>query len=185
MAEDQPEIDTTQADIEAVEEAAAELPEVETAPVADSFESRLQQAESRAAEYLDGLQRERATFQNYKRRVEREKAEQAQVIAGSVLFKLLPVLDDFNRAMSAVPAENKTQWFEGIALIQRKFEKFLEDQGVSEINALGQAFDPNFHEAISVDTDSEAASGTITQVLQRGYLQGERVLRPAMVRVAE
>jgi molecular chaperone GrpE len=163
---------------------AAETP-VAAAPVANDVLARLEQAEKQATEYLEGLQRERATFQNYKKRVEREKAEQVQVLTGSLLLKLLPVLDDFNRAMGAVPAEDKTQWFEGIALIQRKFEKFLEDQGLTEINALGQSFDPAFHEAIGVDMGSEAASGTITQVLQRGYMLGDRVLRPALVRVAE
>ncbi len=145
---------------------------------------RLEEAESRAGEYLDSLQRERAAFQNYRRRVERERAEQAQVIAGELLLKLLPTLDDFYRAMEAVPAGERNQWFEGIALILRKFERFLADEGVEEIPALGQPFDPALHEAVGVDSDSEAASGTITAVLQRGYRQGDRLLRPALVRVA-
>ncbi len=145
---------------------------------------RLEEAESRAGEYLDSLQRERAAFQNYRRRVERERAEQAQVIAGELLLKLLPTLDDFYRAMEAVPEGERNQWFEGIALILRKFERFLADEGVEEIPALGQPFDPALHEAIGVDHDSEADSGTITAVLQRGYRLGDRVLRPALVRVA-
>ena len=146
--------------------------------------NKLQQAEARAAEYLDGLQRERAAFQNYKRRVERERADQAQVVTGGLLLKLLPILDDFDRAIGAVPADARNQWFDGVTLIRRKLEKLLEDQGVKEMQALGQPFDPNFHEAIGVDDGSDAASGTITEVLQRGYVQGDRVLRPALVRVA-
>lgn len=146
---------------------------------------RLEEAESRAGEYLDSLQRERAAFQNYRRRVERERAEQAQLIAGDLLLKLLPTLDDFYRAMDAVPQSERDQWLEGIALILRKFERFLADEGVEEIPALGQPFDPALHEAVGVDHDSGAASGTITAVLQRGYRMGDRVLRPALVRVAE
>ncbi len=145
---------------------------------------QLTSAETRANEYLESLQRERASFQNYKRRVEREKAEQSRAAAGNVMTKLLPVLDDFYRALNAVPAESRDQWFEGVGLILRKFERFLQDEGVTEIEALGQPFDPNFHEVVGMDQESEAESGTITEVLLRGYLLGDRVLRPAMVKVA-
>ncbi|NLX09024.1 MAG: nucleotide exchange factor GrpE [Chloroflexi bacterium] len=145
---------------------------------------QLEQAEARAQEYLDSLQRERAAFQNYKRRVERERDDQRQQLTGSVLARFLPVLDDFYRAMEAVPADQCDQWYEGVLLIQRKLERVLQDEGVSEIEALGLEFDPNFHEAVGVDEGVEAESGTITQVLLRGYKHGDRVLRPAMVRVA-
>jgi molecular chaperone GrpE len=146
---------------------------------------QLEQAEARAAEYLDSLQRERAAFQNYKRRVEREREELTQVSAGRLLVKLLPVLDDFYRAIEAVPDGERDNWFDGAALILRKFERLLQDEGVTEIAALGEPFDPNFHEAVGVDVDTGAESGTITAVMQRGYRHGERVLRPVMVRVAE
>jgi molecular chaperone GrpE len=174
-------------------EAADEAIEVDTAEEAEMIQTeeenplavQLEQAEARAAEYLDSLQRERATFQNYKRRVEREREEQAQLAGGRVLTRLLPVLDDFYRAMDAVPDGERDQWFGGVALILRKFERLLQDEGVAEIEALGQPFDPNFHEAVGVDPDPDAESGTITAVMQRGYRRGDRVLRPAMVRVAE
>ena len=155
--------------------------EVEESPLV----AQLEQAETRAAEYLDSLQRERAAFQNYKRRVERERDEQAQAVAASVLLKLLPTLDDFYRAMDAARDAERDEWVDGVTLILRKFERFLEDQGVTEIEALGAPFDPAYHEALGIDPGSDAESGTVTQVLQRGYRYGERVLRPAMVRVAE
>lgn len=168
---------------------AEELTEAEQTVAAENdlaaLTVRLEEAESRAGEYLDSLQRERAAFQNYRRRVERERAEQSQLIAGELLLKLLPTLDDFYRAMDAVPAGERNQWFEGIVLILRKFERFLADEGVVEIEALGQPFDPALHEAVGVDHDSGAASGTVTAVLRRGYRLGDRVLRPALVRVAE
>jgi molecular chaperone GrpE len=147
--------------------------------------AQLEQAELRAEEYLDSLKRERASFQNYRKRVEHERVEQQRMATGNVLMKLLPILDDFHRAMDAIPGDQRNEWFEGVALIQRKLERFMQDEGVTEIDALGQEFDPNFHEAVGVDSDAGAESGTVTQVLQRGYKHGDRVLRPAMVRVAE
>ena len=151
----------------------------------ETVSARLEQAEARAAEYLDSLQRERAAFQNYKRRVERERADQAKVAEARLLLKLLPVLDDFYRALDAVPEEYQDEWYQGIVLILRKLERYLQDEGVSEIEALGKPFDPTYHEAVGVDTESKAESGTVTEVLQRGYMHGERVLRPALVRVAQ
>lgn len=150
----------------------------------EALEVLLEQAEARADEYLESLRRERAAFQNYKRRVEAERADQRQAATADVLLKLLPVLDDFHRAMDAVPEDERNQWYEGVQLIQRKFERVLADQGVTEIEAQGEPFDPKYHEAVGVDPDSDAEPETVTVVLQRGYMHGERVLRPAMVRVA-
>ena len=145
---------------------------------------RLEEAESRAAEYLDSLQRERAAFQNFKKRVDREREEQRKAITGDVLLRLLPTLDDFHRALSAVPEDERDDWYEGVRMIQRKLERFLEEEGVTEMEVLGEEFDPAYHEAVGVNHDTDADSGTITEVLQRGYMHRDRVLRPAMVRVA-
>lgn len=150
----------------------------------ESLTVQLERAEARAEEYLDSLQRERASFQNYKKRVERERVDQSRVIAGNLLLKLLPVLDDFYRATEAVPEEKHDDWYQGTLMIQRKLERLLEEEGVTEIKALGEPFDPNFHEAVGMDETTDAESGTVTTVLQRGYKLGDRVLRPAMVRVA-
>lgn len=186
---DEPEIAAAE-EVPTQEEPPIEPGDVE-APVAVEGEEevplsvQLEQAQTKADEYLDSLQRERAAFQNFRRRVERERAEQRQEIAGSVLQKLLPTLDDFHRAMQAVPEDQRNEWFNGVALIQRKLERLLADEGVAEMDALGKPFDPSYHEAVGVDADTGAESGTITEVLQRGYLHGDRVLRPAMVRVAE
>ncbi len=184
----QPEVDEPTAGENAAEHTAEEIVEEAAEDAVDDTIDRLSEqvveAEARAEELLDSLKRERAAFQNYKKRVERERADQQQVIAGSVLLKLLPILDDFHRAMDAVPEDERDEWFDGVALILRKFERFLDEQGVSEIDAEGAPFDPNYHEAVSVDPDADAAPETVTDVLQRGYMHGDRVLRPAMVRVA-
>ena len=143
----------------AQEEAAAE-PDQEEEP---SLDVQLERAEARADEYLESLQRERASFQNYRKRVEAERAQQAERVRGEVLLKLLPVLDDFYRATEAVPEDSRDSWYEGILLILRKLERFLEDQGVKEIPALGEKFDANFHEAVGVvdstDAEPERSSG--------------------------
>ncbi len=159
--------------------------DADTAPAdEDDMTAQLAEVEAQAADYLDILQRERATFQNYKRRVERERAEQKQLLEGEMLLKLLPVLDDFYRAMDAVPEAEQDDWYAGVAMILKKFERYLTDAGVAEMEAQGALFNPAYHEAIGVDSASDVACDTVTMVLQRGYMLGDRVLRPAMVRVA-
>lgn len=150
-----------------------------------SLDVQLERAEARAEEYLDSLQRERASFKNFRKRVEAERTQQADRVRGEVLLKLLPVLDDFYRATEAVPDDQRDSWYEGVMLILRKLERFLEDQGVTEIPALGAKFDPNFHEAIGVDGSADAEPETVVEVVQRGYQQNNWVLRPALVRVAQ
>jgi molecular chaperone GrpE len=136
-------------------------------------------------ELTAALQRERADFQNFRKRVERENEQLKSRLGGDILGKFLPVLDDFQRAMDSLPAEQReSDWLKGFHLIFRKFQAIVEAEGVTEINPLGQAFDPNLHEAIGTDDDSPYESQQVSAVLQRGYRQGERVLRPAMVRVA-
>src|SRR3954452_15826943 len=104
-----------------------------------------------AAEYLDALQRKRASFINYKRRSEQERSETVQYATSNLLKKLLPVVDDFDRAMAAIPEEERqnNRWVEGIELIGRKLHNILEQEGVEPIEALGQPCDPNLHEAVA------------------------------------
>jgi len=137
-------------------------------------------------EFKDALQRERADFQNFRKRIERETDMLKAKTVGDVLGKFLPVVDDFERAVNAIPEEEREKdWVAGISLILRKLQALLEAEGVQQIDPLGQDFDPNYHEAIGADEPSdEFASGQVTAVLQKGYLKGDRVLRPAMVRVA-
>ncbi|MBN1201895.1 MAG: nucleotide exchange factor GrpE [Anaerolineae bacterium] len=184
-AQDAPEVLTGAADAPPPDAAAPDLEyEAEAEKEEDLLEAQLEQAQARADEYLDSLQRERASFQNFRKRVERERQEIGRVAARNLLLKLLPVLDDFHRAMDAVPEDERDEWFEGVVMIRRKFERLLEEEGVTEIDAFGAEFDPNFHEAVGIDPDTDADSGTITEVLLRGYKYGDSVLRPAMVRVA-
>jgi len=147
------------------------------------LEKTLAEAQAQAAEYKDGWQRSVADFQNYRRRVDAEKAETYQMAAGSIIKRYLPVLDDMERAMQGRPA-NLT-WADGIELIYRKLQSILEAEGIKRIEAEGKMFDPNFHEAISQEPAEGVESGTVLAVIRNGYMLGERVIRPAMVRVAQ
>jgi molecular chaperone GrpE len=140
---------------------------------------------AKANEYLEGWQRTRAEFANYKRRTEREITESRERGALDALSSLLPIIDDFERAIANVPEElQDNPWTSGTTLLMRKFEKLLAEYNVEVIDPTGQPFDPSQHEAIGMEASDTVESGHITVTLQKGYLSGERVLRPALVRVA-
>lgn len=145
----------------------------------------VQAAQTQAQEYLQGWQRARAEFANYKKRVEREMKDSYGSAAGSVLKDILPAIDDFERAMNNVPEHLKDDpWVGGVGMILRKLNKVLEDYNVTVIDPTGEPFDPNRHEAIGTDDSSEVETGHVTVTMQKGYVLGDRVLRPALVRVA-
>lgn len=149
------------------------------------FQSELQEALARADEYLDGWQRARAEFTNYKKRVEREQAQAHQTAAGNILKRYLDISDDLERALRNRPqGEEGAAWAEGIDLIYRKLVSTIESEGVKKIDTEGQFFDPMLHEAISQEDSDHHESGQIIEVVQPGFMLGERVLRPARVRVA-
>jgi molecular chaperone GrpE len=146
---------------------------------------QLTAAQQEANTNLEGWQRARAEFANYKKRVERELHESYDRATIDTLIKLLPVIDDFERAMDNVPEQlGDHPWVEGVTLIQRKFQKMLDELEVIPLDPVGEVFDPNFHEAVGVDADTDVESGHVSQTLQKGYACGDRVLRPALVRVA-
>jgi molecular chaperone GrpE len=184
----EPEAEATPAGSAAAEnEAAGVQPDVPSpAPEAPSgleeLERQLAEAQSQAAEYKDGWQRSVADFQNYRRRVQVEKDEAYQTALGNVIKRYLPILDDLERALQNKPAD---PWADGIELVSRKLKTILENEGVERIQAEGQMFDPNFHEAISQEPAEGVESGRVIGVVQNGYMLGERVLRPATVRVAQ
>jgi molecular chaperone GrpE len=137
-------------------------------------------------EYLDGWQRARADFVNYKKRIEREQREAYRRAAGDILTRYLGVVDDLERALKDRPTEgDPSNWADGVELIYRKLQSVLEAEGVETIGALGQPFDPNLHEAISHEESDEQPAGYVIDVVQQGYRMGEQVLRPALVRVAK
>jgi len=163
-------------------------PKPEAAPAADTLQKELEAAQAKAAEYLDGWQRARAELANYKRRIDREQAEIHQNAAGRIIARYLEVLDDFDRAMQERPADDGgdlAKWAEGAALIYRKFQKVLDAEGVTRIDAEGKEFDPARHEAVTHETCDGHAAGEVIAVVRQGYQLGDRVIRPALVRVAK
>lgn len=144
---------------------------------------QLKDAESKMVEYKDGWARSQAEFQNFRKRVERDNELFKVSTKGDIIKKVLPVLDDLERALQNRPAGDA--WASGIELVVRKFQNILDLEGVKKIEAKGAAFDPNFHEAISHEPSEEAESGHVIDVVQNGYVIGERVIRPALVRVAQ
>lgn len=158
--------------------------ENEEAPL--SLAEQLAAAEAKAAEYLDGWQRARAEFANARKRLERERGESYLNASVDIATQLLPILDDYDRALNSVPAAiAQDSWFEGIQLVRRKLQNILENLKVTPIEAVGQPFDPNFHEALSLQSSDEYESGTVIAEAQTGYKLGDRVLRPSLVYVAE
>jgi molecular chaperone GrpE len=149
------------------------------------FAARLEACEAKANEYLEGWQRSRAEFSNYKKRIDRDQSLMQQSASTSIIKRYLEPLDDLERALKNRPQEGEgAAWASGIELIYRKMLNILESEGVERIQAQGQYFDPNLHEAVTSEDSDEHESGQIIDVLQQGYMVGERVLRPAMVRVA-
>jgi len=156
------------------------------APPLEALQKELEAAKSQAAEYLDGWQRARAEFANYKKRVEKEQAEAYQNAVGRIIARYLDVLDDFDRAMKDQPTEGEAvQWAAGVSLIYRKFKNTLDAEGLTRIEAEGQEFDPTLHEAVIHEDSEDHASGHVIEVVRQGYKLGDRVIRPALVRVAK
>jgi molecular chaperone GrpE len=144
-----------------------------------------EQAATQAAEYLDQLQRTQAEFANYKKRIERERGEYVSLANAALIAKLLPILDDCERALQTIPENLQgLTWVEGIILIERRLRLTLEQEGLVEIQAVGQRFDPELHHAVVREETTEYTEDEIISELQKGYKLNDRVLRPSMVRVA-
>jgi molecular chaperone GrpE len=175
----EPKDEAAETPVETTETAAPEQPQMDVAELM----KKLEEAEAKVAEHRDGWQRAQAEFVNYKNRIQRDAESQRTNMKGDIIQKLLPVLDDLELALANRPAEDA--WAGGIELIARKFQSVLEAEGVKRIEAEGQPFDPNFHEAISHEPNADVPSEHVIAVVRNGYTLGERVIRPAMVRVAQ
>lgn len=141
-------------------------------------------AEDEAGRLREALVRKAADFENLKRRTEREKADHTRFALAEIARELLGVLDNFERAMTHAPSGGSDDFRFGIEMIARQLAETLRRFNVVEVAALGSAFDPNFHEAVMREETADAAPGTVLEVFQKGYLLGERLLRPALVKVA-
>jgi molecular chaperone GrpE len=145
---------------------------------------------------LDGLRREKdalqdrllrtaAEFDNYRKRVERERGEFAAYAAADVLTDLLPIVDNLERALDAPAGSSAEAFRKGVELIHKQMLDILRKRGVTPIEALGADFDPNLHQAVIHEASSDHREGEVIEELQRGYKLGDRLLRPSMVKVAK
>lgn len=152
----------------------------------ERLEHTLQDSREKAEEYLDGWQRSVAEFANYKKRINRERAEFHLQAKGEVIKDYLEIVDDLERALQDRPEIGEgAQWAEGIEIIYKKLMAKLEAEGITPMKALGEQFDPNIHEALMQQESEDHESGEVIEVLQEGYWIGDKVLRPALVRIAE
>jgi molecular chaperone GrpE len=169
-------------EMEEIEEGAPAEEEDELA----ALNAALAEAEARAAEYLDGWQRARAEFANYRRRQEQQRKQMQVTAKANVLMRLLPVMDDLKRALEAVPEEIECDsWVSGVEQVQRKWQAALEREGLSALPVVaGEPFDPNLHEALTHEPSAEVEAGKVIEVVQPGYEVDGVILRPALVRVS-
>ncbi len=133
----------------------------------------------------DRLLRTAAEFDNYRKRMDRERGELSAYATTDVLMELLPIIDNFERALQAPAGPEADGFRKGIELIHKQMFDLLRKRGVKPIETLGADFDPNFHQAVIHEASADHREGEVMQELQRGYMLGDRLLRPAMVKVAK
>jgi molecular chaperone GrpE len=169
-----------------VEETASSSEAEQASPQAEdvaSLQKELNEEKAKAERYLANWQRSQADYINFKKRSEQEKDEVKQFGNAMLIVGLLPVLDDLERALASVSAKMAgLTWVDGVRLIYHKFRTILEAQGLSEIKAMGQPFEPKLHEAVMRAPGEE---GIVIEELQKGYKLRERVIRPSMVVVGQ
>ena len=149
------------------------------APDVESVQKELAEQKAKAEANLAGWQRAQADYVNLKRRSEQEKEEALKYANSTLILKILPILDDFERAVAALPLESEgNPWIDGMKLIERKLRTSLESQGLTSIPALGEPFDPKVHEAVRQDKGEE---GIVIAEMEKGYRYLDRIIRPSKV----
>lgn len=157
----------------------AETPEASEAP------SGLEIVKRERDDYYDRLLRKTAEFDNYRKRIERERRAHAEQAVTDLLRDLLLVVDDFDRALHVNADESAASYKKGVELMNTKLHELLRKQGVRPIKAIGEDFDPNLHQAVTHEESPGHREGEVIEELRRGYTIGDRLLRPAMVKVAK
>ena len=152
-------------------------------PASDTHAQQIAQLQQQVADLTAAVQRERADAMNLRRRYDEQLAGLRSSVKSGVITELLPVIDNFERALKHVPADLvDNDYVKGVQGVVRQFERTLEDMGVWRIKAVGEPFDPKYHEAVSME-DGDGATEVVSEELQAGYTLGDDVIRHAMVRV--
>lgn len=187
-ADEQDEAAETKGSVE--EEASKETEESQDTKDTESkekkkFFAKKEKKDEKIEELTDRLTRQMAEFDNFRKRTEREKSQMYEIGAKDIIEKILPVIDNFERGLAAVPEESKEDPFvEGMEKIYKQIMTTLEGVGVKPIEAVGQEFNPDFHNAVMHVEDEEAGENIITEEFQKGYMYHDSVVRHSMVKVA-
>ena len=183
--------DTEETVEEAAEEAAEPTEETEGSEEGSGFmkkfgrKNKKDKKDEKIEELTDRLTRQMAEFDNFRKRTEKEKSQMYEIGAKDIIEKILPVVDNYERGIAAVPEEEKSNPFaEGMEKIYKQLMTTLEEIGVKPIEAVGQEFDPDFHNAVMHVEDEEVGENIITEEFQKGYLYRDSVVRHSMVKVA-
>ena len=151
-----------------------------------ALKKMLEDERAKSAEYLDSWRRAAADFANYKKRQEKDAGDLTKFVNAMLITRLLPVLDDFDRAFQTLPDNLRDlTWIDGVNLIARKMRAVMEAEGLTTIDAAGKIFDPNIHEAVIHEESESHDDGAVITELQKGYKLNDRVLRPTLVKVAK
>jgi len=143
-------------------------------------------AEDKDPQHLDQLLRQKADFENTKKRLERDKQEAIRYANEKLLVEVLPIMDDLDRAMASLNEGHDARMIaQGLKLAQEKLHQVLERHGVQPVKGVGEAFDPNLHEAVGTVEAQDQKEGTVVDEVQRGYLLNGRLIRPSRVRIAQ
>src|SRR5262245_63552008 len=159
-----------------------DVPATETT---ESSPSGLEIVKRERDDYYDRLLRKTAEFDNYRKRIERERRAQTEQAVTDLLRELLLIVDDFDRALHVDADESAASYKKGVELMHTKLHELLRKQGVRPIKAIGEDFDPNLHQAVTHEESPGRREGEVIEELRRGYTIGDRLLRPAMVKVAK
>lgn len=154
------------------------------APAAAAAEEKSELQKQRDDLY-DRLLRTSAEFENYRKRVDRERQQASESAAASIISELLPLVDDFERAMKTDAGKSPDAYRQGVELIHKQLIEMLRRRGVRPVDALGADFDPHYHQAVSYEPAEGRRDGEVIEEFRRGYMLGDRLLRPAMVKVAK
>jgi len=151
----------------------------------EELRADLEKARGEAAEYLDNLQRLKAEFENFRKRMFREQSEFLKFASQGVVGELLPVIDNFERALDQDHGDRFDDYKKGMKLVYGQLLEVLAKEGLSMVEPVGQPFDPNLHEAVMQEESAEYPEGTVVRVLERGYILQDRIIRHAKVSVAK
>ena len=151
-----------------------------------TLEEELAETRLEMDQFRNLLQRAHADFSNYRRRIEEQQENLIKRANASLILQILPVLDDFQRALVDLPEDDSTiQWVQGVRLIHRSLQSLLENSGLIKMESIGKVFDPWEHEAVSYQETDKLDDGTVTDVVREGYSLHGKVLRPAQVVISK